>query len=86
MYKIYIERTAERDLKNLSAKIFRKVVSGIRALNKNPRPTNSKKIVTSKNDWRIRIGNYRIIYEINEKDKVIRIMWVRHRKDVYRMF
>jgi mRNA interferase RelE/StbE len=52
--------------------------------NKNPRPQGSRKITGSKNDWRIRVGDYRIIYEIDAHAEIIRVMRIRHRKDVYR--
>lgn len=84
MYKIYLERSAERDLKKLSAENFHRVISQIAALAENPRPAGCRKIVRSKGDWRIRIGNYRVIYEIDESSEVVRIMMVKHRREAYR--
>lgn len=62
MYKLQIERHAERDLKRLkkrSSAIFSRVISHISALKDNPRPTGVRKIVGSESDWRISIGDYR---------------------------
>ena len=84
MYEIYLERRAERDLKKISSPLFDKILYKIKSLRKNPRPTNCKKITDSKSDYRIRIGDYRVIYEIRDKEKEIRIMRVRNRKEVYR--
>jgi mRNA-degrading endonuclease RelE of RelBE toxin-antitoxin system len=53
-------------------------------LAENPRPLGYRKLTGSKNDWRIRIGDYRVLYEIDEKAKAVRIMRVRHRREVYR--
>jgi len=84
VYEVYLESSAERDLKNLPSKIFDSIINQIKGLSENPRPLNCRKITNSKNDWRIRIGKYRVIYEIDEKYKAVKIMKIRHRKDVYR--
>ena len=84
MYEIYIERKAERDLKKLELDIFHRVISNIKTLSKNPKPPGSRKITGSKNDWRVRVGNYRIIYEVDDRAKTVKVMRIRHRRDVYR--
>ncbi|MEO0114244.1 MAG: type II toxin-antitoxin system RelE/ParE family toxin [candidate division WOR-3 bacterium] len=84
MYEVYLERAAEKDLKRLSAVDFYRIISRIKSLSNDPRPWDCRKIVGSKSDWRIRIGDYRIIYEIDEKAKAVRVMRVRHRREVYR--
>ena len=84
MYEVYLERSAENDLKRLPTSIFHRIIPQIKTLAENPRPSGCRKITGSKNDWRIRIGDYRIIYEIDEKAKAVRIMRVRHRREVYR--
>ncbi|MCX5846775.1 MAG: type II toxin-antitoxin system RelE/ParE family toxin [Deltaproteobacteria bacterium] len=85
MYEVYIERAAEKDLKKLPAEdFFHRIISTIKALSDEPRPSGCRKITGSKSDWRIRVGEYRIIYEINEKEKAVRIFRVKHRRDAYR--
>jgi mRNA interferase RelE/StbE len=84
VYEILIERTAERDLKSLPAGIFKRLVSRINALPENPRPPGSHKLAGSKNDWRIRVGDYRVVYDIDDPRKRARIFRVRHRREVYR--
>lgn len=59
MYEVYLERSAERDLKRLSTDNFHRLISHIEALAKNPRPSGCHKIAGSKSDWRIRVGDYR---------------------------
>jgi len=84
VYEVHLERASENDLKRLPTTTFHRIIPQIRALAENPRPSGCRKITSSKNDWRIRIGDYRILYEIDEKAKAVRIMRVRHRREVYR--
>jgi mRNA interferase RelE/StbE len=56
----------------------------MRALANEPRPTGCRKLVGSENDWRVRVGNYRVIYEISDEVRIVRIQRIRHRKDSYR--
>ena len=84
MYEVYLERAAERDLRRFSAGDFHRVIRHIETLAEEPRPSGCWKIIGSKSDWRIRIGSYRVIYEIDEKAKAVRVMRVIHRREVYR--
>ncbi|MEO6697617.1 MAG: type II toxin-antitoxin system RelE/ParE family toxin [Gammaproteobacteria bacterium] len=84
MYEVILERAAERDLKKLPADIFARIIPRIKALVKNSRPEGCRKIAGSKDDWRIRVGEYRVVYEIREKTRTVAIMRVRHRREVYR--
>ena len=84
MYEVLLERAAERDLKRLSAADFRRIIRHLKALSETPRPSGCRKISGSKNDWRIRIGDYRVIYEIDATAKAVWVMRVRHRREVYR--
>lgn len=84
MYEVYLERAAERDLKRFSVEDFHRVIPRIKALAKEPRPPGCRKITGSRSDWRIRIGDYRVIYEVDEKKKVVKVMRVRHRREAYR--
>lgn len=84
MHEVLIEATAQADLKRLSADTLRRIGSHLKALAENPRPSGCRKITGSQNDWRIRIGDYRVIYEIDDPSTTIRVMRVRHRREVYR--
>ena len=84
MYEVLIERSAERDLKSLPAALFTRIVPRIKALADTPRPTGCHKLAGSRNDWRIRVGDYRVIYEIEDARKQVKIFRVRHRREVYR--
>ena len=84
MYEVYLERAAENDLKRLPTVTFHRIIPHIKALAENPRPSGCRKLAGSKNDWRIRVGDHCVLYEIDEKVKAVRVMRVRHRREVYR--
>jgi mRNA interferase RelE/StbE len=84
MYRVLLERSAERDLGRLSSEVHSRVIAAIQGLANNPRPPGCRKLVGSKNDWRIRVSDYRVIYEIADAIRVVRINRVRHRREVYR--
>jgi len=84
VYEVYLERAAENDLKRLPITTFHRIIPQIRILAENPRPSGCRKLTGSKNDWRIRVGDYRVLYEIDEKARAVRIMRVRHSREVYR--
>lgn len=84
MHQVVLERSAEKDLKRLPAKVLSRAVDAIQALAKNPRPVGSRKLACGESDWRIRVGDYRIVYEIADEIRIVRINRVRHRRDVYR--
>jgi mRNA interferase RelE/StbE len=58
-----------------------RIIAAIQKLAQNPRPSGCRKLAGTGNDWRIRVGDYRVIYEIAD---VIRVDRVRHRREVYR--
>ncbi len=84
MYDIYIEKAAERDLRKLPAADFERIIPHLKSLAEDARPPGTRKISGTEHDWRIRVGTYRIIYELNEKEKVVNILRIRHRREVYR--
>lgn len=84
MYRVFLERAAEKDLKQLSARVHGRVIAAIQALAKNPRPAGCRKLTRADNDWRIRVGDYRVIYEITDAVRIVRVNRVRHRREVYR--
>jgi mRNA interferase RelE/StbE len=82
-YEIYIEHSVEKELRQIPKEDLKKISFHIRKLGINPRQ-GAKKLKGSQNDWRIRVGDYRVIYEIDDNSKVIRLMKVSHRKSAYR--
>ena len=84
MYRVLLERTAEKDLTRLSSEIHDRVIVAIQALATNPRPPGCRKLAGSKSDWRICVSDYRVVYEIADEIRVVRVNRVRHRREVYR--
>ena len=84
MYTVHIERSAERELDRVPADQFDRIASRIRALAANPRPAGCRKIVGSADDWRIRVGAWRVVYEIDDGAKAVRVTRVRRRPEAYR--
>ena len=82
-YKVYFKPSAEKELINLPKHIVESVVLKIDTLIFNPRPRISKKL-KGEDSYRLRIGDYRIVYNIDDKNKTITVFRIRHRKDVYR--
>jgi len=73
-----------KQLQQLPRTVFTAELSAIIALSHNPRPVGVKKLVGGRSDWRIRIGEYRIVYEIDDTSKTVTILGVAHRRDAYR--
>jgi len=83
-YSITFARSARKELEKLPRPIAQRVVEHVEALMKMPRPSRAIKLQGNKNLWRIRIGDYRVIYSIDDSAHVIDISAVRHRRDAYR--
>ncbi len=82
LYEVVILRRAQKELASLPNEDYQRVRDGIRALAEEPRPKGCVKL-TSREGWRIRVGRYRVIYEIDDSTQTVRILHVGHRRDVY---
>jgi len=83
-YSITFARSARKELEKLPPTAARRIFEHIEALMKTPRPSRAIKLQGSKNLWRIRVGDYRVIYSIDDTARLIDISAVRHRRDAYR--
>jgi mRNA interferase RelE/StbE len=83
-YAISFARSARKELERLDEPLSSKVFHRIEDLAENPRPVECRKLVGTENLWRIRVGDYRVVYVIHDTDKTVDIVAVRHRKEVYR--
>lgn len=83
MYRIEVRRRAQRVLDKLPKSDFQAVIEAIKALAETPRPRGIEKVKTS-GLWRIRQGNYRIVYAIDDKESLVTIVRVGHRREIYR--
>jgi mRNA interferase RelE/StbE len=84
MYQVLIVRSAERQLKKLPPPAQRKIAAVIMSLAIEPRPYGSKKLTGTANSYRVRVGDYRIIYDIFDREIVVSVLKLGHRKDIYR--
>jgi len=82
-YSLLILRRAQKELSDLPKDVYIKIKQAILKLSEDSRPYGCKKL-RGREGWRMRVGNYRVIYEINDKDKSIIILHVGHRKDIYK--
>lgn len=83
-YKIVYRHTAEKDLCKIPAELLRRIIDRINALAENPFPAGAVLLKGGDRLYRIRIGEYRVVYEIVKEREEIVIHYVRHRRDVYR--
>lgn len=85
MYQIVVKPSAKKELKKLPNRAAAAIFEKIESLGKNPRPEGCKKLVNNKeNIWRVRVGDYRILYIIDDEIEIIDVQHVGHRRDVYR--
>ena len=85
MYRILLASKAERELKSLPSEIITRIDLKIRQLATEPRPPQSAKLISKeKPGWRIRVGDYRILYQIDDEKKSVIIYRIKHRREVYR--
>ena len=83
MYEINIIPSARKDLDSLDKKYFTKIKNRIISLTSNPRPSGCLKL-TVEEGYRIRSGNSTILYRIDDKNKIIYVYRIKHRKESYR--
>ncbi len=83
-YSIKIKKSVEKDLRKLPNAVVIRVVEAIEALKDNPYPRQSKKLKFTEKTYRLRVGNYRIIYQVDEEKKEIIVYHVRHRENAYK--
>ena len=82
-YDVQILRRAQKELSKLPNISYERVKNKIRALANNPRPEGCKKLI-GREGWRIRVENYRIIYEIDDTQHLITILHIGHRQNIYK--
>lgn len=82
-YRIEWKRSATKDLRRLPSETIAKILAVVDALASNPYPTNVRKLTGFEHTYRIRVGDYRVVYDIHSSVLVIDVIRVRHRKDAY---
>jgi len=83
-YSISFARSARKELEHLSGDVAERILTKIELLAANPRPVGVIKLHGQKNLWRMRVGDYRVVYSIDDFSKMIDVSVIRHRRNVYR--
>ena len=83
-YRVVLRRSAARELANLPPPIRRRVTRAVDALAANPRPLGAKLLREPGGRWRIRVGDYRVLYRVDDDRVVVVVVRIRHRSIAYR--
>ena len=83
-YRVEISKSAAKDLRGIDRKWIARIVATIEMLESDARPSGCKKLVGSDHTYRLRIGDYRVVYDIHDDTLIVLIVRIRHRRDVYR--
>jgi mRNA interferase RelE/StbE len=83
-YTIVFARSARKELEDLPHALAARVLLRIENLSQSPRPRGTRKLMGSESLWRIRIGDYRVLYAIDDSARLVDIIAIRHRRDAYR--
>jgi mRNA interferase RelE/StbE len=82
-YRVTLKSSAEKEFFRLPDPVTVRIFPRIKALTTNPRPQGCKKLRGGTDEWRIRVGDYRVIYVINDEEKTVKVTRIAHRREVY---
>ena len=83
-YRVIIPKPVQKQLDSLPGSVRRRVVRRILVLKENPRPRGCVKLRGYENEYRLRVGDYRVRYEIHDEESIVLLVHCGHRRDVYR--
>ena len=83
-YNLSFKRSVEKDLRSLPKSVVPRIINQIEELKDNPTPRQCVKLTDAEHTYRLRVGDYRIVYEVDKKDREIVVLYVRHRSQAYR--
>lgn len=83
VYTVNLKKSAEKDLSRLSEAMHDRVIKSLLSLKQNPAPSGAKKL-HGRDGYRLRVGDYRILYQVYDIERRIEVVSIAHRKDVYR--
>lgn len=84
LFKIDLKGSFEHDLRKIDRQFIPKILEAIESLLKNPFPVQSRKMQGAESSYRLRVGDYRVIYQVDTEKKMVTVYHARHRKDVYK--
>ena len=82
-YHVVLTSSAEKELRRLSGQLIARMISRLENLASNPRPPGCKKLRGGDREWRIRVGDYRAVYTIDDTKSLVEVTRIRHRSEVY---
>lgn len=83
-YRVEFTRAAAKQVRKLPRQIRDRILTAVAGLAAEPRPHGAKKLVGEDTAWRIRIGNYRVIYDVLDEELIVTVVRAGHRREVYR--
>jgi mRNA interferase RelE/StbE len=83
-YRVLIKPPAEKALRRMAKPLRRRIAQAIDSLARNPRPEGARKLVGSEDAYRIRVGDYPVVYVVAERVLVVYVVRTGHRREVYR--
>jgi mRNA interferase RelE/StbE len=83
-YSVVVAPAAIRQLRKMDAVARRRIQAAIDLLAENPRPPAAKRLVNFEGEWRVRVGDYRIVYDIHDGELLVLVLSTTHRREVYR--
>ena len=83
-YTVVFARSARKELQNLDPQVARRILKAIETLVAYPRPSGVVKLEGASDLWRVRVGEWRVVYHISDRDRLVDVIAVRHRRDAYR--
>ncbi len=83
-YRITLSPAAVRQLRKFDPQVKRRIQAAIELLAENPRPPAAKQLVGGAGEWRVRTGDYRIIYDVNDRELLVLVLAMGHRREIYR--
>lgn len=84
LFKIDPKGSLEHDLRKIDKQFIPKILEAVESLSDNPFPAQSKKLKGSESSYRLRVGDYRIVYQVDTSSQIVTIYHARHRKNVYK--
>ncbi len=83
-YEVVLKPAAQKELERLPQETSGRILNQLQKLRTNPWPSGTQKIQGRSHTWRARVGDYRIVYEVDEHLRIVRVFRIRHRRDAYR--
>lgn len=82
-YAVEVKPSVRKELETLPVNVLRRVIAKLESLAENPRPAGCKKLKGYKDYWRVRVGEWRVVYIIDDAAKALSVTRIAHRREVY---